>query len=163
MPKTIWLAIGFAIIHLLSKHMKFLKTVPRSWLLSVAGGIAVAYVFLRTLPELGEYQLGSAKLQIESEIYLFAMLGLVLFYGLERLVSESKKHTVTSGTSNGVFWIHMASFSLYNGLIGYLLVDGEYKSIKGLLFYFIAMGVHFISNDHGLRQTHKEVYDTKGR
>lgn len=64
MPHTLWLAIGFALIHLASKHLKFLKSLPRSRLLSAAGGIAVAYVFLRTLPELGDYQLGSAKLQL---------------------------------------------------------------------------------------------------
>ena len=35
--------------------------------------------------------------------------------------------------------------------------------VKGLLFYFIAMSVHFTSNDHGLRQAHQETYDKKGR
>lgn len=167
MTITFWLAVGFAIIHLLSKYMKFLTNFPRSRLLSVAGGISVAYVFLHLLPELSEYQgvreeaAGVSKM--ESEIYLWAMAGLAIFYGLQRLVMTSAKKKGKPGTSNGVYWIHMGSFAVYNALIGYLLVEGEYNGIKGLVFYFIAMGVHFISNDHGLRETHEGLYDRKGR
>ncbi|KKB37077.1 hypothetical protein [Bacillus thermotolerans] len=52
---TFLFALGFAIIHWLSKYMTFLENVPRSRLLSVAGGISVAYVFLHLLPELSQY------------------------------------------------------------------------------------------------------------
>lgn len=32
-----------------------------------------------------------------------------------------------------------------------------------MLLYFIAMGIHFVTNDKGLRATHKEDYDRCGR
>ncbi|RNF39266.1 hypothetical protein [Planococcus salinus] len=166
-------AIGLAVIHLSSKNMKFLDVLPRSRFLSAAGGISVAYVFLHLLPELGVFQEhlqgeveNSAWSFLESHIYLVAMLGLVLFYGLEQMVKSSKRRNEkakTQRSSAGVFWVHIGSFTLYNGVIGYLLVHEEYESHWGMLFFFIAMGVHFVTNDKGLRSTHKEDYDKYGQ
>ncbi len=173
----VWLSfvftVGFIIIHLLSKKMKFLKETPRSRFLSVAGGIAVAYVFLHLLPELSEYQeqlqgkLGESLHFLEHHIYIIAMLGLAIFYGLEQLAASSKKRNEKEGreakASAGVFWLHIGSFAVYNAIIGYLLLKGEYQTHWGMIFYFVAMGVHFITNDKGLRATHKEDYDRYGR
>lgn len=173
----VWLSflfiIGFMVIHLYSRKMVFLKETPRSRFLSVAGGIAVAYVFLHLLPELSDYQeelqgrLRSSLHFLEHHIYIVAMLGLAIFYGLEQLAKSSKKHNQERSGMNkasaGVFWIHIGSFALYNAIIGYLLLKGEYQSRWGMVFYFIAMGVHFITNDKSLRAAHKEDYDRYGR
>ncbi|TVT28248.1 hypothetical protein FO441_07495 [Salinicoccus cyprini] len=164
-------AIGFVIIHLLSKQMKFLRVDPRSKFLSIAGGISVAYVFMHLLPELGEYQQefeGAIEgLEfLESHIYIIALLGLVIFYGLEQLAKKSRKRGAEKGTdkaSSGVFWLHISSFALYNAIIGYLLLRGEYQSEWGMLLYFFAMGIHFITNDKALRSAHKDDYDRYGR
>lgn len=53
---SLFFVIGFIAIHLFSKNMLFLKALPRSRFLSIAGGISVAYVFLHLLPELGVFQ-----------------------------------------------------------------------------------------------------------
>lgn len=171
----IWLSllfvIGFVIIHLTSKQMKFLKVEPRSRFLSVAGGISVAYVFMHLLPELEEYQKefdeSFQNFQfLESHIYIIALLGLVIFYGLEQLAKKSKRKGEKSGiykASFNVFWVHIGSFALYNAIIGYLILRGEYQSEWGMLLYFVAMGIHFVTNDKGLRATHKEDYDRYGR
>lgn len=163
--------IGFVIIHLFSRYMKFLNVVPRSRFLSVAGGISVAYVFLHLLPELGHFQTelegqleGSAWAFVESHIYIVAMMGLAIFYGLEVLVKKSKKRNRGEAkTESGVFWVHIGSFTLYNALIGYLLVHDQFESSLGTFFYFVAMGLHFITNDKALRTSHKEEYDKFGR
>ncbi|TWT24700.1 hypothetical protein [Planomicrobium sp. CPCC 101110] len=179
---TFWLSfvfvIGFILIHIFSKNMRFLKEVPRSRFLSVAGGISVAYVFLHLLPDLGRYQ---ETLQeelesgfwsfLESHIYVIAMIGLVLFYGLEKMAVSSRlsKHRAPKKAEEdeespaGVFWVHIGSFTLYNAIIGYLLIREEYTREWGMVFFFVAMGVHFITNDRGLRATHKEDYDKYGR
>lgn len=165
--------IGFVLIHIFSERLKLLKVVPRSRFLSIAGGISVAYVFLRLLPELGifqrelEHKIGEKGWSfLESHIYLVAMLGLVIFYGLEQMVKSSKRRRIDirrGGSGAGIFWVHIGSFTLYNALIGYLLVREHYESAWGMLFFFIAMGVHFITNDKSLRATHKEEYDQYGR
>ncbi|GAB3067147.1 hypothetical protein ACFOU0_00305 [Salinicoccus sesuvii] len=163
--------VGFVVIHLVSKQMKFLKVTPRSKFLSIAGGISVAYVFMHLLPELGEYQQEfEGAIEgfefLESHIYIIALLGLVVFYGLEQLAKNSKRQGDLKGThkaSSSVFWLHISSFGLYNAIIGYLLLRGEYQSEWGMLFYFVAMGIHFITNDKALRSAHKEDYDRYGR
>lgn len=166
-------AAGFALIHLFSKKLLFLENIPRSRFLSIAGGIAVAYVFVHLLPDLNEHQealessLSSESLAFaESHIYLVALAGLTTFYGLERMVKVSKDKNDEAGpgkTGFGIFWIHMASFFFYNALIGYLLVTSEFSSIKGMFLYFLALAVHFITNDFSLRESHEETYDQYGR
>nr|WP_316047377.1 hypothetical protein [Planococcus glaciei] len=74
-----------------------------------------------------------------------------------------KTKRAEKNSRDGVFWVHIASFAFYNALIGYLLIREEYESAWGMLFFFIAMGVHFITNDKGLRATHKDDYDRYGR
>ncbi|WP_050182036.1 hypothetical protein [Domibacillus robiginosus] len=167
------LAIGFALIHFFSKNMTFLSEKPRSRFLSIAGGIAVAYVFIHLLPELHRYQneIGEKMKQgmlgyVDNHILLVSLFGLVVFYGLERLVKKSKRKGSNKGEGKaaaGVFWLHMASFFLYNMVIGYLLIREEYESIWGMFFFFLAMGVHFVINDHSLRETYKAAYDQYGR
>lgn len=61
-------------------------------------------------------------------------------------------------TSSGIFWLHISSFAIYNALIGYLLVHREEQDMRGLLLFSIAMAVHFLVNDYGLRQHHKDTY-----
>lgn len=165
--------IGFAFIHFFSKYMQFANKVPRSRFLSLSAGVAVSYVFVHLLPQLNEYQQVVTKnLQqsswrhIENHIYIIALIGLTLFYAMERLVKMSRKSKVLKNpeaAASGIFWIHMSSFFIYNAVIGYLLIREEYKSPLGILFYFLALGVHFITNDWGLRRDYKEVYDKYGR
>ncbi|MBH0161566.1 ZIP family metal transporter [Fictibacillus sp. 26RED30] len=168
--------IGFALVHLSSKYLSFIKDSPRSKFLSFSGGVAVAYVFLHLLPDLNYYQqkVGESLKKgighyVEDHIYLIAMLGLVLFYGLERLVKNSKKkkdaqsNSEEVAVSSGVFWIHVTSFFLYNAVIGYLLIREEYETKWGMFFFFLALSIHFVANDHGLRKDHKQKYDKYGR
>ncbi|MFC2946843.1 hypothetical protein [Virgibacillus sediminis] len=159
---------GFIAVHLSAKHMTFLSHIPRSKLLSAAGGISVAYVFVHILPELSHHQESFASashngsIWFGNHVYVMALAGLAVFYGLERMVKMSK------GTGQGkagvqAFWIHMLSFFLYNSLIAYLLIRGEGKDIAEMLLFFSAMAVHFITNDHALRDSHQDVYDRYGR
>ncbi|MGH8001146.1 MAG: hypothetical protein ACREPR_17390 [Brasilonema sp.] len=166
-------AIALAIIHLFSGKLRFLNAKPRSRWLSFGSGVSVAYVFVHILPELSKAQLTlQSSLDIglaflEHHVYLVALLGLAVFYGLERFANKSRQRSQKTGkgdvTSSGVFWIHIISFAVYNALIGYLLVHREESGIKSLLFFSFAMALHFVVNDNGLRENHKEVYDRIGR
>ncbi|HEY9769039.1 MAG TPA: hypothetical protein V6C71_11185 [Coleofasciculaceae cyanobacterium] len=62
-----------------------------------------------------------------------------------------------------VFWLHVVSFALYNGLIGYLLVHREEPGFLSLCFFFLAMALHFVVNNFGLRENHKHAYHNLGR
>lgn len=168
------MAVLMALVHIFSASMKFLDTVPRNRFLSLAGGVAVAYVFVHILPELKEHQESfenSGHLDIlsftEHHAYLIAMLGLVVFYALERTVKVSRKQRRERDgedrPSFGVYRVHIFSFVLYNALIGYLLVHRIQESAWNLILFSLAMALHFVVNDHSLRTDHQERYDRRGR
>jgi zinc transporter ZupT len=168
---TLSVALLFAAVHLFSARLSFLASVPRSRWLSFGGGVSVAYVFAHLLPELAERGAELAReaqaVREESVIFLIALAGLVLFYGLERLAKSSARLAKQTGGEGpmrpGVFWLHIAAFALYNGLIGYLLVHREDMDLRGLVIYAIALGLHFIVNDRGLEEHHGPLYARYGR
>jgi hypothetical protein len=57
----------------------------------------------------------------------------------------------------------VSSFALYNALIGYLMLHREEPGVGRLILFALAMGVHFVANDFGLREDHKGAYDRAGR
>ncbi len=161
-----------ALSHLFSNKMLFLQGIPRSPWLSMAGGISVAYVFLHILPELSEGQSALEEVSslvglafLEDHVYIMALLGLAVFYGLERAAKSRRRPEVgeKSGNSSSIFWLHIASFCVYNALIGYLLLHRIEQDLQSLLFFGFAMTVHFVVNDYGLREDHEEDYDRVGR
>lgn len=160
-------ALVFAIVHLFAGRLRFLEKIPRSRWLSAAGGVAVAYVFLHLLPEVGR---GGEALQahlpfVEERAYLVALVGLATFYGLEQEARKARSAGKggADGTPARMFWIHTASFALYNLIIGYLLLHREESGLGSLLWYAVAMALHFVVNDVGLREHHKERYRARGR
>lgn len=165
-------ALCLTAVHLFSGRLRFLDGTPRSIWLSIAGGVSVAYVFVHLLPELAEGQealaeaLGEGLLSsLESHVYVLSLVGLAVFYGLQRAADSSRrrKETGKDGASSGVFWLHISSFAVYNGIIGYLLLRRGEGALDGLFLFSLAMALHFLVNDHGLREQHKEAYHRVGR
>lgn len=175
---TLPVTLLFAAVHILGRNMAFLRSTPRSAWLSVAGGVSVAYVFVHLLPELAAHQTAvAARVEdtaagdllggIERHVYVVALAGLAAFYGLDRVVRTSARRRMARGEASrppiGVFWLHLGSYAVYNLLIGYLLLHREETDLRGLVIYAVAMGLHFVVNDQGLREHHGEVYDRFGR
>ncbi len=136
--------------------------------------------------------LGESLAFVENHVYLIALVGLAFFYGVHRTTAESRKtrgermeavaeagRIVAGGrgggiaagdaegeentTSIGVFWVSIASFSVYNVLIGYLLLHRIEEGFRNLLLFSLAMLLHFVVNDYGLRERHREAYRRRGR
>ena len=127
------LIAGLVLVHLFAARLRLMNSAPRSRWLSMAGGISVAYVFMHVFPELAGAQerVGanfSAMPWLENHVYLVALIGLIVFYGLERMVKRSQKQENSNPadagttTSVGVFWLHISSFTIYNALIGLSLI-----------------------------------------
>lgn len=158
----------FAAVHVFSPRLVFLDRTPRSIWLSVAGGVSVAYVFIHLLPELSHRQRhaveGVAAWAEETGLFVLAMLGLVIFYGLERLAA--RRHTAAinaADASAGTFWLHLVSFGLYAFLIAYLLDEQARRGVVALTVYAIAMGLHYVVNDRALYGRHGRRYVRAGR
>ena len=167
------LAFGLAAVHWLAGRLWFLDGIPRSRALSFAGGVSVAYVFVHLFPEIqeagshiDESELGPLVLFADHHVYLVALVGFVAFYGLERFAQRAGDD---GGDREGevdsreVFWLHVGSFGAYNVLVGYLLLHREEAGVVSLLFFFVAMALHFVVNDHGLREHHGSLYHRRGR
>ncbi|TLS36606.1 hypothetical protein [Pseudalkalibacillus caeni] len=172
-----WLPFIFAlflvVVHLLAQYIHVIDSISKKRVLSIAGGVSVAYVFIHILPEFKHHQEAIEQQAewlsfLEHHVYMTSMLGLIIFYGLEKAVKHSKKKYKEEYGENkpspGAFWVHMSSFFVYNALIGYLLVhrEGEGGWVN-LLLYSIAMGLHFFVVDYSLRTHHKDRYTNKGR
>ncbi|MFW6359150.1 MAG: hypothetical protein ACOC0N_08085 [Chroococcales cyanobacterium] len=170
---TLIAALGLVFIHLFAANLEFIEVIPRSKWLSLAGGASIAYIFVHVLPELQEGQQKFAEngplffAFLEHHIYLISLIGFIVFYGLEKLalISRQKNQEMNKEyvTEEDVFWVHITSFSIYNALIGYLLVHREENGLWNLSIFFLAMALHFFVNDHGLREHHKHQYKYIGR
>lgn len=186
-------AVVLSLVHVVTPLMRFLEGTPRSVWLSIAGGVSVAYVFIHLLPELAAGQADISRVVgdegvrfAERHVYLIALAGLAIFYGLDKLAKRSRGQVLEgeggggegaqrggSGRATGtppeestgpaVFWIHMASFGVYNALIGYLLLHREEPGLRSLAFFAVAMALHFLVTDFGLTEDHRERYLHVGR
>lgn len=159
-----------ATVHLFAGHLRRLNDLQRTRWLSMAGGVSVAYVFVHLLPELarGQEVIAGSDIKLldflEHHAYLLALFGLVGFYGLERMIKQHREQLQDQEQSHsGVFWLHVGSFAVYNGLIGYLLVHGESDDLTTLTLYCVAMGLHFLVNDFALQSDHKALFSRRGR
>lgn len=155
-------------IHLFACKFRLMHVIPRSRWLSFAGGVAVAYVLVHLLPELQTHQevlrtataTGGFKVIAHHLLWLVILMGLVFFYGMEKLAIQSKRQS--QPPSSHVFWLHIISYAVYNALLGYLLVR-EDRDLQSLTLYLIGIGLHFMVNDQALRQHHQQRYHRIGR
>ncbi len=171
-PITALMALAFCAVHIFVGRLRFLDTEPRSRWLSFAGGVAVAYVFLHILPELGAHSatfqraLGLARGAAEASVYTLSLAGLALFYGIERAVVGSRGGQKRGGgrrPGSGIFWTHIAASCLLIFIISYLLNHREDPTLGGLVLFFIALLLHFVTADFASRADHPEIYDGAGR
>lgn len=178
-------AVAFAGVHVFAGKLRFLQAVPRSRWLSAAGGVSVAYVFVHVFPEITEHHAqlteGPAAASpflatlTEHAIFLATLAGFTAFYGLEQFArrsgsardggsgSSEPSESSESAEPTSAFWVHVGSFAVYNALVGYLLLHREEAGVASLLLYAVAMAVHFVVTDYGLRDHHRETYDRVGR
>jgi xanthine/uracil/vitamin C permease (AzgA family) len=90
------LAVGLGVVHIFASQSEKIGVIPQRWWISVAGGVSIAYIFLDIFPELSKAQ---EELEhstypllgyLENHIYLLALVGLAIFYGLEKLALRSR-------------------------------------------------------------------------
>lgn len=154
-------AIGVLVlagVHLVAGHLHRGAPKRPTWL-SAAGGMSIAYVFIHLLPELAEMQeqwlearSGRALHWLEAQVYIAALLGVIIAVALDRVTRTGRWRR---------FWVHTAAFAIYNALIGgfALRVHGALP----LVLAVIAFGAHFVINDHSLYVQYGRAYERAGR
>ncbi len=177
---TLAMALAFCAVHIFVGKLRFLDVKPRSRWLSLSGGVAVAYVFMHIMPELAahgpvfEREIGLDVGLAETAVYTLALTGLVLFYGIERAIVASRADRSGEGAGrdvrghgrrpgNGIFWVHIAASSALVVVVAYLLNHREDNGALGLVLFFGALLLHFVTADFASRAHHREIYDRAGR
>jgi CDP-diglyceride synthetase len=162
------LTLSLTFLHLSVGKLHWLKHIPQRRWLSFGGGVAIAYVFIEILPGLSQAQMiveeaGQAiALPIMHQVYLLALIGLTVFYGLELLVEmQSPQAKSYKLNINSVFWLYISFFAVYNALFSYLL-NHTARTVDCLLL-FVAVAFHYTISDRNLREHNRCAYDKIGR
>ena len=160
-----------AIVHLVagSTAALGLKWGPRA--LSAASGISVAYVFLDLLPDLAEQQALIERVGLfpglDRHIYILALVGVTVSLWVETASRESRRRRRAVGepdqTGTAAFWLSTISFIVLNAAIGYAVARPGDQAVEPLWMFALAMGLHFLANDHALVEHHGERYQRIGR
>ncbi|WP_416148683.1 hypothetical protein ACM26V_20795 [Salipaludibacillus sp. HK11] len=155
---------AFIAIHLLANEFIPDDRIQRLRWFSFSGGLAVSYVFVYVLPTLHKEQ-DIAKsytntLTMESELYFVGLLGLLLFYGIQKIVR--KKQNLNYEKARSLFWMQISFFTIYNMLVSYTVLSHKVAGIQAV-FYGLAVGLHFIAIAHDLWIEYGDLYNKIGR
>jgi hypothetical protein len=146
----------------------------RRKVLSFGAGVTIAYVFVHLLPELEAARevlaRNEARMALpfsELRVYLAALIGFMLFYGLEHLVAWSGNHgdsAATPGEENHPGrLIHVGGFLVYVWLAGYLAVRSLEEGTTRIALYAVALGLHFLSLDFSFFREYGAWYKRSAR
>ena len=151
------------------------QTAVERWLghrwLSAASGVSAAYVFMDILPELEVRRLqflqivGHDALFVEQIIYLAALFGFVVFYGLNHLVLPSASGADTPARrdrTDAAFWVRVGGYGVYSWVIGYIVIERAELGTHVLALYVVAIALHVTVVGSALARRHGCAYARVG-
>jgi hypothetical protein len=162
--------VFLSLVHVLADMLRWKHQMPQKYWLSFADGISISYVFLGLLPKIVDgtisfpESLGPMAEILKNSPFLPLLIGLVAFYGMERLVEKPTDETGSysaSETTGLRVWIHLASYAFYKAIIGYLIV--QMNDPVAIIIFVLSMAVHFLVVDYRMMEIHKGVYQRIGR
>ncbi len=169
----LFLAIALALVHGFATRLPIFSIIPRFRWTSFAGGVSLSYVFLEIFPELSHTQEELQHSEIllvqylKNHVYILALLGLLVFYGLDllafRFKSLQQSNQERKANHSLFFWTHISVFAILNVIMSYLLQDLGEHSIVACLLFFITFALHLFIIDDNLREHQQFLYDKFGR
>jgi hypothetical protein len=141
---------------------------PRG-IVSFGAGMSAAYVFVHLMPKLHAARRAlvesvSMRLRFEGmAIYYLALVGFLVFYGLNGLRAYLKEAARDEGKAGLAFKLDVGGFATYVLVVAYLLVHHLEGSKVSTVLFAVPIVFHFLSVDHSLRTEHGATYDRIGR
>lgn len=165
-------AVFLAAVFFLGWRLTATLTVGRRRVASAFAGVAVAYVFVYMLPELSEA--GAAFVDATKEqalpfpeyrVYVAALTGFVLLYGIEHLRAWSRRTESTGGeeAEGRTFRLHIAGFTAYALLVSGTMAENASRGELPVFLFSVAMGLHFVGVASDLAREHGPRYLMPGR
>jgi len=172
---TLGVALLFAAIYLLGgrANQLFGESGLRRFH-SFAAGIAVSYVFVYIMPEL--HAIREVHVQAQNDyiqrlfpeysVYLAALIGFLIFYGLESMVARSREKVGKKDDHYGAAtprqaYIHIGGFAIYTWLITFQIGQSS-QGLVSLCIFAVAMGLHLAPITNRLRSEYPAVYEPRG-
>ena len=152
----------FSAVHLFAEKLRDISMSHGSRIYSTGSGVAIAYIFIDLLPKLSHTDaiVKDALWQFfpyfERHVYVMALAGFLLFFVVDR--SEG-----LLGKGRAYFLLSLSSYSLFNFLVGYAVVDKTNPEVQPIILFTFAMALHYFMNDFTLSQAHGNLYNRIGR
>lgn len=157
-----WLAVAaFVAVHIFADKLRGFSRDFQSRFFSVGGGVAISYVFLDLLSKLCQ---GDAVVKesiqgvfpyFEKHVFIFALLGFLLFFMVDKTPRGTRQ-------KEG-YWLSIASYAIFNFLVGYSVVDKNDPEVQPLLLFTFAIALHYFVNDFSLVKEHGSRYRKHGK
>ncbi|WNF38269.1 hypothetical protein RJD24_07535 [Bacillaceae bacterium IKA-2] len=159
------MGISFILIHVFANEIIPSNKIQRLKWFSFSGGLAVSYVFVYVLPTLHKEQMLVKDygdfLAMESELYFIGLIGLLIFYALQKYARKTQLN-ITKNKPSKVFWLQIIFFSIYNMLVAYTIISHDVSGVQAV-FYGLAVGLHFVAVAHDLWREFGAIYNKVGR
>ena len=166
--ETLIVTLVFMAVFLFGKRLQFPKWTHRRRVVSLFGGMTIAYVFMHLLPALSE---GAVLLSDTSpngwpppadvRVFGLAMVGFIAFWGLEMMVWRHARRGDYS-KERGPLMLYFGGLAAYTWLITYVLVDPVEEGHSLLWLYAVAMVVHFLALSYSLQRDYGSYYESFG-
>jgi len=165
------IVLALAILHVYAGTTSALGRQWQPRALSAASGISIAYIFLDMLPALADGQdlidHSGFLADLERHVYIMAVVGLTVAFWVEVAARRSRRRQRDAGesdqTGNATFLFSVVSFCVLNATIGYVIASPGDEAVEPIWVFAVAMGLHFLANDHSLVEHHGERYQHIGR
>lgn len=150
-----------ALVHVFANKSNSLSINTRARFLSLGGGVAIAYVFVDLLPKLAKgdlivrMALAGIFPYFERHVYVIALTGFLLFFIVDR--------SSTFLRGRGPYLLALSSYTLFNFLVGYAVVNKDNPEVQPLALFTFAIGLHYFTNDYSLTEAHGDEYQRYGR
>ncbi len=168
-----------ALVFLFGGRIRFRDCQRRRWWMSAAGGSSAAFVFVVLLPKLQAAQTTLARVgedgllgYLSHHSLLLALVGLLVFWGLERtvvvlvggLMRSLERAPGRSPRSATPLWrpllyAQAVAFAAYSMLIGYVVAESPRGDYAALGLFSLAMALHCLAMSLSLRHELAEAYE----
>jgi hypothetical protein len=151
-------ALFLLLIHWAIPRIRKSNIFDHSILNSIAGGMALGYVFLQALPSL-IFNIGALKEQAYTHflnneknllfvIFMFILAGFFVFYTLEKIAHDKSKKGEEGGPF--IYYSHIGILTYLNFSVALIIPLMINENFFNLLFFTSIVGFQFILEDHAM-------------
>ncbi len=155
-------AMLLAISHLAGPWIRKGLRSQSTRVVSFGGGLAVAYVFLKLVPEIEE-----AHEYLGDNVHIIILFSFLAFYALESHFLNQRGQFESEGQegagSRRSFWLHVTLGWFYTWMIIFALPRDATDELFLAVFVSLSIGLHIVFKSYMMHVHHRAEFETRGR